>query len=122
MVVMEKRRDIGILRTLGASTQSILGLFILNGLMIGLSGTVAGVVGGTLFITFLNPIAVVLAAMMGVELDMSQIYYFDHIPAVLVPMDVAVIAGTAVVLSFVSTLYPAWSAARLNPVDALRHE
>jgi lipoprotein-releasing system permease protein len=83
---------------------------------------VAGVVGGTLFITFLNPIAVVLAAMMGVELDMSQIYYFDHIPAVLVPMDVAVIAGTAVVLSFVSTLYPAWSAARLNPVDALRHE
>jgi len=122
MVVIEKRRDIGILRTLGASTPSILGLFILNGLMIGLSGTIAGLIGGTLFIAYLNPIAEGLAALLGVELDTSQVYYFDHIPAVLVPSDVATIAATAVVLAFLSTLYPAWSAARVNPVDALRNE
>ncbi len=122
MVVIEKRRDIGILRTLGASTPSILGLFILNGLMMGLSGTVAGLIGGTLFIAYLNPIAEGLAAILGVDLDTSQVYYFDHIPAVLVPSDVATIAATAVVLAFLSTLYPAWSAARVNPVDALRNE
>lgn len=122
MVVMEKRRDIGILRTLGASTQSILGLFILNGLMIGLGGTLVGLIGGTLFIVYLNPIAEGLAALMGIDLDTSQIYYFDKIPAELVPFDIAVIAGTAVILSFLSTLYPAWSAARVDPVDALRNE
>lgn len=122
MVVMEKRRDIGILRTLGASTQSILGLFILNGLMIGLGGTLVGLIGGTLFILNLNPIAEGLASLLGVDLDTSQVYYFDHIPAKLVPSDITVIAITAVILSFLSTLYPAWSAARVDPVDALRNE
>ncbi|MFM1919228.1 MAG: hypothetical protein RLZZ303_862 [Candidatus Hydrogenedentota bacterium] len=122
MVVMEKRRDIGILRTLGASTQSILGLFILNGLMIGLGGTLVGLIGGTLFILNLNPIAEGLASLLGVDLDTSQVYYFDHIPAKLVPADITVIAITAVILSFLSTLYPAWSAARVDPVDALRNE
>jgi len=122
MVVMEKRRDIGILRTLGASTQSILLLFIINGLIIGLTGTAAGLIMGTLFVTYLNPIAIGLAALFGVELVTTDIYYFDHIPAKIVPYDIAVIALTAVLLSFLSTLYPAWSAARLDPVDALRHE
>jgi lipoprotein-releasing system permease protein len=122
MVVMEKRRDIGILRTLGASTQSILLLFIINGLIIGLTGTAAGLILGTLFVAYLNPIAVGLAALLGVELVTTDIYYFDHIPAKIVPYDIAVIALTAVLLSFLSTLYPAWSAARLDPVDALRHE
>lgn len=122
MVVMEKRRDIGILRTLGASTQSILGLFIFNGLLIGLSGAAVGLVCGTLFITYLNPIVEFLAGLFGVELVKADIYYFDHIPAVLVPGDVATIGLTAVILAFLSTLYPAWSAARVDPVDALRNE
>jgi lipoprotein-releasing system permease protein len=122
MVVMEKRRDIGILRTLGVSTTSILSLFILNGLMIGLAGAAAGLIGGTLFITYLNPIVEFLASLFGVDLVTADIYYFDHIPAVLVPYDVAVIGATAVVLAFLSTLYPAWSAARVNPVEALRNE
>lgn len=122
MVVMEKRRDIGILRTLGASTQSILALFILNGLMIGLVGAFAGLICGTMFITYLNPIVAFLAGLFGIDLITADIYYFDHIPAELVPKDITTIGITAVVLAFISTLYPAWSAARVDPVDALRNE
>lgn len=122
MIVMEKRRDIGILRTLGTGTAQILQIFIIEGLMIGLGGTFFGVVFGTLFAYYVTPIAVVIARVVGFDLDTSTIYLFDGIPSDIVPKDVLVITGCSVALSFLSTLYPAWSAARLNPVDALRHE
>jgi lipoprotein-releasing system permease protein len=122
MVVMEKRRDIGVLRTIGVSSGSILRLFVIEGLYIGLSGTVLGVLGGIVLAYNLNPIAVVVANILGVDLYNSQIYYFDRIPVAIVPRDVAIITVCSVVLTFVSTLYPAWSAARLRPVDALRLE
>jgi lipoprotein-releasing system permease protein len=122
MIVLEKQRDIGILRTLGVSSGSGMGLFILEGLLIGLSGTFVGVILGTLFAYYINPIAEVVAWMLGVDLFNSTIYYYDHIPTKVVPYDVAWITVSAVVLSFLSTLYPAWSASRLTPVDALRHE
>lgn len=122
MVVMEKRRDIGILRTLGAASPSILLLFMLEGLLIGLSGTFFGVIFGTLIAYYINPIAETIAPLFGVELFDSTIYYFDRIPVAIIPGDVAIITASAIILTFLSTLYPAWSAARLNPVDALRHE
>lgn len=122
MIVMEKRRDIGILRTLGTSTAQIVQIFILEGLFIGLSGTLLGVVLGTLFAYYVTPIAGMLATLFGFNLDTAPIYYFDGIPSDIVPMDVLTITCCAIALSFLSTLYPAWSAARLNPVDALRHE
>lgn len=122
MVVMEKRRDIGILKTLGTSTFSILRLFIIEGLLIGLSGTFFGVVCGTLLAYNINPVAEFIAGLFGIDLFNSQIYYFDRIPVAVVGSDVFWITLCAVVLTFVSTLYPAYSAARLNPVDALRHE
>ncbi len=122
MIVMEKRRDIGILRTLGTGTRQILQIFIAEGLMIGLSGTFFGVIFGTLFAYYVTPIAQFIAMVLGVDLETSNIYYFDGIPSDIVPYDVFVITCCSVALSFLSTLYPAWSAARLNPVDALRHE
>lgn len=122
MVVMEKRRDIGILRTIGVSSRSILLLFMLEGLYIGLSGTFLGVILGTVMAYNLDPLAETIAWFMGVDLFNSTIYYFDRIPVAVLARDVITITISAIVLTFVSTLYPAWSASRLDPVDALRNE
>lgn len=122
MVVMEKRQDIGILRTVGASGTSVLTIFIIEGLLIGLSGTVLGVISGTLLAYNINPVAEFIAGLFGMDLFNSQIYYFDRIPVAVVPLDILWITISAVVLTFMSTLYPAWSASRLDPVEALRYE
>jgi len=122
MVVMEKRRDIGILRTIGVSSGSVLRLFVLEGLYIGLSGTLVGLVLGILLAYNLNPVAEFIAWMMGVDLFNSQIYYFDRIPVAIQWVDVLWVTVCAVLLTFLSTIYPAWSASRLDPVDALRYE
>jgi len=122
MMVMEKQRDIGILRTIGVSAASILKLFMIEGLIIGLTGTFVGVISGMLLASYLNPIAEFIAPLFGIDLFNSQIYYFDQIPVQIVPSDVITITIASVILSFLSTLYPAWSASRLDPVDALRYE
>ncbi len=122
MMVMEKQRDIGILRTIGTSGGTILRLFMIEGLIIGLTGTFVGVVAGSLLAYNINPVAEFIGSLFGVDVFNSQIYYFDRIPMDVVPLDIAWITLSAVILSFLSTLYPAWSASRLDPVDALRYE
>ncbi len=122
MIVMEKRRDVGILRTLGVGSMSILVLFMLEGLMIGLGGTMIGLVLGVILAYNITPVAQFIASLMGVNLFDSNIYYFDGIPVAVVWSDIVWVTIAAIFLTFLSTLYPAWSAARLNPVDALRYE
>jgi len=122
MVVMEKTRDIGILKSMGAPMRSIRTIFIIDGLMVGLTGTVLGIVFGYALANSLDSVVNFMGRVFGIELFPSTIYYFDRIPVDTSAFDTCWIAGSAIVLSLVASLYPAWQAAKLNPVEALRYE
>ena len=122
MMVIEKRQDIGVLRTIGVSGLSVLMVFILEGLLIGLVGTGLGVVAGSILAFNIDPLSQGLAWMMGLGSFRPEIYQLDRLPAAIDVADIAVIAVSATILTLISTIYPAWSASRLNPIDALRRE
>ncbi len=122
MVVMEKTRDIGILKSIGAPATSILTIFVIDGLMVGVIGTVLGVVFGYALANSLDSVVNFMGKMFGIELFPSTIYYFDKVPVDTSVFDTCWIGGSALVLSLVASLYPAWQASRLNPVEALRYE
>jgi lipoprotein-releasing system permease protein len=114
LLVMEKTRDIAILKTMGASTGSIRRIFMLQGLIIGLSGTVAGTIFGCATIYVLDRFKLI-----HVPLDVYQISY---VPFVLQPLDFAAVVVAAVLVSFAATLYPARQASKLDPAQALRYQ
>lgn len=122
MVVMEKNRDIAILKSMGASGTSIMKIFVLEGLVIGVIGTVLGVVSGLLVAFNLEPIISLIQKVTGQNFFSKDIYYLDHFPSQVVPSDVVLISVTAVLISFLATLYPAWQASRMLPAEALRYE
>lgn len=122
MIVMEKTKDIGILRALGATKASIRRIFVLEGFGVGILGVFLGTVAGLLMAFNLNPISDFLKQTTGLEVFPSDIYYFDRIPAEVHAPDVAVIVGFAMLASVLAGLYPAHRAASLHPVEALRYE
>jgi lipoprotein-releasing system permease protein len=122
MVVMEKNRDIAILKSMGATGGSIMKIFVLEGLVIGIIGTALGVVSGLLVALNLEPIIAVIQKITGQNFFSKDIYYLDRFPSLVVPSDVVLISITAVLISFVATLYPAWQASRMLPAEALRYE
>jgi lipoprotein-releasing system permease protein len=122
MVVMEKNRDIAILKSMGATGNSIMKIFVLEGLVIGVIGTALGVVSGLLVALNLEPIITAIQKITGQNFFSKDIYYLDRFPSLVVPSDVALISVTAVLISFVATLYPAWQASRMLPAEALRYE
>ncbi len=114
MVVMEKTKDIAILRAIGASSRSVMAVFMLQGLMVGVIGTLAGLLSGL-------GICHLLAKYKFISLP-SDVYYISTLPVRVESLDVLFVAGSAVLISFLSTIYPSWHAARLDPVEAIRYE
>lgn len=122
MIVLEKTRDIGILRALGASRGGVAGIFLGYGLAIGIIGAALGLAIASQIVWNINEIQAFLARTIGFEMWNPQVYYFDAIPSRLDPVEVAWILSVAVVCSVLGALIPALAAARLNPVEALRYE
>lgn len=122
MVVKDKRADIAILRTLGASPRGILKIFMTQGTAIGLIGTIAGVALGVLIAVNLETLIHGLEAVLGVHFLDAKVYYISDLPATVQWPDVLKISLTTFLLCCLSTLYPAWRAARTQPAQALRHD
>jgi lipoprotein-releasing system permease protein len=122
LVVDLKTRDIGILRALGAPARGVSALFLLNGALIGTIGSVVGVGLGLAVAYSLNPIEKCIARWTGFHLFPPDIYYLDAVPAEVNYPTIALLVAASLVVSLVFSVYPAWRAARLNPVEAIRHE
>ena len=122
MVVKEKRADIAILRTLGGSPRDMLTIFMTQGSIIGLLGTAIGVGLGLLAAANVTAIASGLEQLTGITLVDPRVYFISELPSEIRPGDVVLIAGVALALGILATLYPAWRAARTQPAESLRHE
>ncbi|MDZ7698816.1 MAG: lipoprotein-releasing ABC transporter permease subunit [Deltaproteobacteria bacterium] len=114
MVVMEKTRDVAILRAMGATARSIMSIFMFQGLLVGVIGTAAGLISGL-------GICQLLAKYKFISLP-SDVYYISTLPVRVELMDVSFVAAAAVIISFLATLYPSWYASRVNPVESFRYE
>jgi lipoprotein-releasing system permease protein len=122
MIVVEKTRDIGILKALGASTAGIRGIFLGYGLLLGAVGSGVGMIGGLLFVRYINEIEQVLSQMTGRKVFDDSIYYFNKIPTIIEPFTVGWIVFGALLIAVLASIWPAERAARLHPVKALRFE
>jgi lipoprotein-releasing system permease protein len=122
MLVKNKSRDIAILRTMGAGQGSILRIFFMAGAAVGGLGTLAGLLIGVLFCTFIAEIQRFVEWATGAQVFSSDVYFLSHVPAKVDWAEVSIIVGWALVMSFLATLPPAWRASRIDPVEALRYE
>ncbi|MDC7707957.1 lipoprotein-releasing ABC transporter permease subunit [Vogesella indigofera] len=122
MVVTDKQADIAILRTLGASPASIMQIFMIQGSVAGVLGTLSGVAGGLLLAFNLDVILPAIESVLGMRLLSSEVYLIDYLPSQVQLSDVVTIAVISLVLSLLATLYPSWRAARTRPAEALRYE
>ncbi|MDD4616257.1 MAG: lipoprotein-releasing ABC transporter permease subunit [Alphaproteobacteria bacterium] len=122
MLVKDKGRDIAILRTMGATRGMIMRIFFLNGSSIGIAGTTAGLILGLLLAKNIEAIRQIVQKITQTDPFAPEVYFLTHMPSVVDPADIVRIVLMALALSFLATLYPAWRAARLDPVEALRYE
>ena len=122
MVVKDKQSDIAILRTAGARPASILKIFVTQGTIIGVVGTLAGLIVGVLFTLNLEVIVGFLEAVFGIKFLAADVYFISDLPAELRIADVVAICSIALMLAFIATFYPAWRGARTMPAEALRYD
>jgi len=122
MVVQDKQADIAILRTLGATPRSIMAIFMVQGSIIGIVGTLLGVAGGIALALNVESLVPLLERLMGQQFLSPDVYYISELPSQLEPGDVIRIAGLSLALGLFSTLYPAWRGSRVQPAEALRYE
>ena len=114
MNVIEKQREIAILKTMGATNRGIMAIFVFQGFIIGLIGTALGLTGGYTLSYILNTYEIIKLP--------PDIYYLSHLPVKMKLSDFVTVSVSAILISFLSTIYPAWQAAKLNPVEPLRYE
>jgi lipoprotein-releasing system permease protein len=122
MIVKEKQTDIAILRTLGAGPPNVLTTFAIQGVMIGLAGTLLGAALGTLLSHNLESLVATLERLLGTRFLDASVYYMSDLPAYVEGMDVVRVCAVAFLLCALATIYPAWRASRTAPAEALRHE
>ena len=117
MTVQEKRKEIGILASMGAESKMVRRIFVWYGTIVGVAGTVAGVLLGTLVCWVITRYELI-----SFPPEIAEVYFVSSIPFVTRPVDLAIIASFSIAVSFFATILPSMRAARLNPVEALRYE
>jgi lipoprotein-releasing system permease protein len=122
MVVMEKNKDIAILKSMGATATSIMKIFILQGVVIGVIGTLLGALGGITIALNLSKISLFVENLLGIKILPGDVYYLSELPSRINYGDVAIIVAGSLAICFLSTIYPSWRASKLDPAEALRYE
>jgi len=122
MIVVEKTRDIGTLKALGASGGGVMSIFLSYGLLLGFVGSGAGLIGGLLFVDHINEIAAVIEQITGQEVFDPTVYYFTEIPTIINPFTLCWVMAGAITIAAIASVLPALRAARMHPVQALRFE
>lgn len=122
MLVKEKGADIAVLRTMGATRGSIMRIFSMTGTAIGVMGTLTGVILGLLIAANAEPLRAFISNLLGVTIFPPEVFFLSSLPSKIEPAEVMTVAGLALGLSFLATIYPAWRAAQYDPVEALRYE
>jgi len=122
MAVTDKQADIAILRTLGASPSSIMKIFMVQGVLIGLVGAIIGVMSGVIIALNIGTIVPFIEHIFGVQFLAKDVYFISDLPSDLQKSDVITVAAFSFAISLVATLYPSWRASKIQPAEALRYE
>ncbi len=122
MVVMERRKEIAILKTVGATHMSVMRVFVLMGCLLSGLGTLAGAAFGLLLAWKLDALLSFIETVTGVTFLSGDVYYIDHVPSIIDPASIIVVVTVSLLMGLVATVYPAWRAANVPPADALRYE